>query len=312
VKNERPSASLALHVVIEIGVGAAAGFLIGLFGRKVLRSVRLPAAGLYPVFTSGLALLAFGLPSLFDGSGFLAVYLAAVIIGSEAVRYRAGLHRVHDALAWLAQVGMFLLLGLLSTPHDLLKAALPGVTVGLALALVVRPVLAVLLLAPFRFRLLESLYVGWVGLRGAVPIVLATIPVLAHAPGSKELFDLVFFIVVVNAIIPGSTVGWVTRKLKMNSAAPPPPAAVLEINSTQLLNGQLTSYYLRPESAVAGALLSEVPFPESAVVSLIVRGGELLAAKGSTRLAAGDHVYVFSKSEDLPLMQLMFGEQEGH
>jgi len=312
LKNEAPSASLIAEVVIEIGVGAAVGFLVGLAGRWILRRVRLPAGGLYPVLTSGLALLAFGVPSLFHGSGFLAVYLAAVIMGGEAVRYKAGLHRVHDALAWLAQVGMFLMLGLLSTPHELVKLAVPGLTVGLALALVARPLIAVVLLTPFRFPLRESLYVGWVGLRGAVPIVLATIPVLAQAPGSKVLFDLVFFIVVVNAIVPGATVGWMTRKLKLMSDAPPPPSAVLEINSTHSLEGELVSYYLRPESASAGATISEVPLPDSAVIALIVRGTRLVSPKGSTVLEPGDHVYLFCQAAELPLIDLLLGQREEH
>ncbi|MFT3837224.1 MAG: potassium/proton antiporter [Myxococcaceae bacterium] len=312
LKNEAPSVGLLTEVVIEVGVGAAVGFLVGLGGREILRRVRLPAGGLYPVLTSGLALLAFGVPSLFHGSGFLAVYLAAVIMGDEAVRYKAGLHRVHDALAWLAQVGMFLMLGLLSTPHELVKMAVPGLTVGLALALIARPVIAVVLLTPFRFPLRESLYVGWVGLRGAVPIVLATIPVLAQAPGSKVLFDLVFFIVVVNAIVPGATVGWVTRKLKLMADAPPPPSAVLEITSTHALKGELVSYYVRPESAVAGATIAEVPLPEQAVITLIVRGTALVPPKGSTTLTPGDHVYMFCREDDLPLIDLLLGQREGH
>ncbi|HZH04708.1 MAG TPA: potassium/proton antiporter [Myxococcaceae bacterium] len=301
---------LPLEALREIVVGGALGAAIGWGGGWLLRRVRLPAGGLYPVLTLALALLAFGVPTLFHGSGFLAVYLAAALIGNEALRYKSGLLRVHDALAWISQVGMFLVLGLLVYPSQLLGVAWTGLGLGCVLAFVARPLVVFLCLLPFRFSPREALYVGWVGLRGAVPVVLATYPVLAGAAGAHELFNVVFFVVVLNAFVPGATVAWVTRRLGLASDTPPPPPAVLEITSTQLLRGELVSFFVRSASAAAGATLAELPFPESVVANLIVRGNELVAPRGGTRLLAGDHVYVLCKTDDLPLLQLMFGQPE--
>ncbi|MGH7534097.1 MAG: TrkA C-terminal domain-containing protein, partial [Gemmatimonadales bacterium] len=148
------------------------------------------------------------------------------------------------------------------------------------------------------------------GLRGAVPIVLAIYPVLSGAPGAGRIFDLVFFIVVVNALVPGGTVAWVTRRLGLQSSEPPAPQAVLAIESRLPLEGDLMSFYIDEALVVAGIPLHELDFPEGAAVSLIVRGDRLVPAKGSTVLQPGDHVYVIAQPEDRPLIQLMFGRPE--
>jgi cell volume regulation protein A len=302
---------LALDVVREVTVGAALGFAVGYAGRLLLGRIRLPAGGLYPAFTLGLACLAFSVPTLMHGSGFLAVYIAAVIIGNGPLPYRTGLLRVHDALAWLSQIVMFLVLGLLVFPSRLFGVAGIGLSLALFLAVLARPLVVALCLLPFRaYKRKEIVYVGWVGLRGAVPIILATFPVLAHAPGATRVFDVVFFIVVMNAIIPGATVPWFTRLLKLESREPPPARAVLEIESMQPLRGELLSFYVDRALPVAGVALRDLPFPPSASAVLVVRGREVLAPKGETVLTPGDHVYVFSQPEDLPFMHLMFGRPE--
>ena len=175
--------------------------------------------------------------------------------------YRGGLLRVHDALAWLSQIGMFLVLGLLVFPSRLVQVAPIGLGVAMVLAVLLRPVVAALCLLPFGYPRRETLYIGWVGLRGAVPIVLATYPVLAGAPGAERIFHLVFFIVVVNALVPGATVAWVTRKLGLQSSQPPAPQAVLAIESRQPLQGELMSFYIDEALVVAGLPLEELDFP---------------------------------------------------
>jgi cell volume regulation protein A len=257
-----------------------------------------------------VAFLAFALPTLLDGSGFLSVYVCGMLLGGESIRYRAGLLRVHDALAWLSQVTMFLVLGLLVFPSRLVQVGWVGLGLSLFLAFVARPLVVWLLLLPFRYPAKEVVYISWVGLRGAVPITLATFPVMAGAPGASRLFDIVFFIVVVNALIPGATVRWITRRLGLSGDAPPTPPAALEMTSTQMLRGELLPFYIRSASAVCGATLAELPFPESAVAALIVRGDELVPPKGNTRLQMGDHVYVFCSPEDLDLVRLLFGSPE--
>jgi cell volume regulation protein A len=153
-------------------------------------------------------------------------------------------------------------------------------------------------------------YIAWVGLRGAVPIILATYPVLAAAPGATRLFNAVFFIVVLNSVLPGTTVPWITRRLGLESQEPPPPDAVLTVESFSRLDGELLSYYVDEALPVAGMTLEELPFPEGAAVTMIVRGRELIAPKGSTRLEVGDHAYVLTKPGDIPMVQLLFGRPE--
>ena len=302
---------LPLAALTEMVVGGALGAAFGYGGRALLRKVKLPGGGLYPALTLAIGFLAFGVPTLVHGSGFLAVYVAALILGNGPLPYRAGLMRVHHALAWLGQVVMFLVLGLLVFPSRLLDVAGVGLLLAIFLAVAARPVIVAACLAPFGFRAREIVYIGWVGLRGAVPIILATIPVISGAPGALRVFDVVFFIVVVNAIVPGATVGWVTRKLGLEARDSPSPPAVLEIESMQPLNGELMSFYIDEALAVAGVSLADLPFPDGASVAMIVRGAEVIPPKGSTTIAVGDHVYVFARTEDRPVIHLMFGRAEG-
>jgi cell volume regulation protein A len=291
-------------------MGGVVGAAVGYGGRYLLSRLRLHTGGLYPVMTLALGLVAFGLATLVHGSGFLSVYLAGLLLGNGPLPYRSGLLRVHDALAWLSQVGMFLILGLLIYPSRLLDVAGAGLAIALMLAVLIRPLVVGLCLLPFRYPPRETLYIGWVGLRGAVPIVLATFPVLAGAPGAERLFDLVFFIVVANALVPGATVAWVTQKLGLQTREPPAAQAVLAIESRQPLQGELMSFYIDEALLVTGVPLHELEIPEGSAVALIVRGDALVPPTPSTRLLAGDHVHVIAMPEDRALIQLMFGRPE--
>lgn len=307
---EVTTGGVALEILRELAVGGAMGVGIGLGGRQLLRRYPLPTGGLYPALTLALALLAYGVTTLVHGSGFLAVYIAGMVLGNGPLPYHAGLLRVHDALAWLAQIGMFLLLGLLVYPSGLLEVAAPGLGLALLLAFVARPLVVGLCLLPFRYPWRETLYIGWVGLRGAIPIVLATYPVLVGAAGADRIFHLVFFIVVANALVPGATVAWVTRRLGLQKAEPPAPHAVLAIESRLPLEGELISFYIDEALVVSGVELRDLDFPEGSSVTLIVRGNRLIPPRGSTTLQPGDHVYVLSQPEDQPLIRLMFGRPE--
>src|SRR3954463_6840054 len=298
------------EIAVQLVMGAAVGVAAGYGGRYLLGRLSLLSGGLYPVMTLSLGLLAFGVATLVHGSGFLAVYLAGLLLGNGPLPYRTGLLRVHDALAWLSQVGMFLVLGLLVYPSRLLDAAEVGLGIALLLAIVIRPLVVAVCLTPFRYPSREVLYIGWVGLRGAVPIVLATFPVLAGAPGAAQLFDLVFFVVVVTALVPGATVAWVTQRLGLQTKEPPAPHAVLAIESPQPLQGELMSFYIDDALVVTGMALEELPLPEEAAVTLILRNNRLIPPSSGTVLAPGDHVHLIAQREDRGLIQLMFGRPE--
>jgi cell volume regulation protein A len=298
------------EILAQFGGGLVVGLAVGFGGGWLLRRIRLPASGLYPVLTLSLACLAFGAATLAHGSGFLAVYVAALVLGNGILPYRAGVLRVHDSLGWLSQVGMFLVLGLLVFPSRLVSVLPIGLVLGLTLAFIARPAIVAACLAPFRYPAREIAYVGWVGLRGAVPIVLAIIPLLAGVSEAPRLFNIVFVIVVVNAIVPGGTVAWVTRRLGMEADAPPPPRAGLDIDSREPMDGELLSFYVDETLAVAGCRLSELPIPEASAVTVIVRGRTLIAPKGPTTLEVGDHVYVLTRAADLGVIELLFGRPE--
>ena len=300
----------ALDVVVKLAVGLAAGFAIGRAGRWVLGRVRLPVGGLYPVLTAAVALLAFGVPELLHGSGFLSVYVAAVIIGNGPIPFKGGVLHAHDAGAWFLQVCMFLVLGLLCTPSSLVASGVAGLALGIFLV-VVRPVVVVPLLSLFGFRWREKLYVGWVGLRGAVPIILAIVPVLSRAPGAQTIWNAVFFIVLVNVTVLGLTAGRSARRLEMQSTRPAPPHGLIEISSSRPLDAEIQAFFVDPASDVAGLSLADLPpFPAGSSVLMVLRGDELLAGRGSTVLTPGDHVYVLTRREDADFVHLIFGDSE--
>jgi len=303
---------LLIDVPVQLVAGVSIGFLIGLAARGLLQRMRLSTAGLYPVLTLALGFFAYGITSLAHGSGFLAVYVFAVTLGNSAIPYRNGLTRIHDAVAWLSQISMFLMLGLLVFPSQLRPVMGRGMAVALFLALVARPVVVGLCLAPFGLAWREIVYIGWVGLRGAVPIVLATFPVLAGVDPQLKVFNTVFFVVVANSLIPGTTIRFLTRRLGLESPDSPTPLAALEINSTRLLSGELVSFFISELLAVCNVPISSVPFPERCSAVLVVRGEELIAPRGKTVLLPGDHVYVFCRPEDKPFIQFLFGRPQEH
>jgi potassium/hydrogen antiporter len=201
-------------------------------------------------------------------------------------------------------------LGLLAFPSRLAAAALPGLGLALVLTLIARPVAVALCLAPSRYSLRETTFIGIVGLRGAVPVVLATIPVMAGITGGRRIFDVVFFIVVLNTLMPGTIVAWLARKLGVVGSTPPEPTATIVIESSEPMRSSLRSYFIDKALPVCGVPLSEIPFPEGAAVTMIVRGAALLVAEGSTELHAGDHVYVLASPEADPMVRLLFGNPE--
>jgi potassium/hydrogen antiporter len=304
--------TLALGVPLQLVVGAAVGAAAGYAGLRVIRRVRPPTVGLYPAITLAIAFLSFGLATVLQGSGLLSVYATALVLGNSALPYRSGLARVHEALAWLSQIALFLMLGLLVFPSQLLPVAGIGLAAALFLAFVARPLAVAICLLPLRLPVREIGYVGWIGLRGAVPIILGAFPVLAQVPGAERVFNIVFFIVVVSTLLPGATIRAVTRRLQLAEPEMPQPSAILEINSPYQLNAEIVSFFIQPPVAVCGASLSEITLPMDAAIILIVRGKDLVAARGGTVLCPHDHVYVFFHPADRRYIELLFGQPEAN
>ena len=303
--------SAAIGVATSLIVGGCLGAAVGWLGRTMVGKLRPGAGGLYPVFTLAVAFISFGLPALIEGSGLLAAYVSGIVMGAGRIPHSGSVRRVHDSMAWLAQLSMFLLLGLLVTPSELAKAAVPGLAVALALTFLARPIAMLICLLPFRYPPRELIYIALVGLRGAVPIILAIVPIMSSAPGAHQIFNVVFFSVIINALIPGVMVGRLAKWLRVAANKPPAPPAILEIISGEILEGgEIVSFHVEAASAVAASSVADLPLPSSCSVVLLIRGHTIVAPRAETRIAAGDHIYLLCRPDDRPFVNLIFGKQE--
>ena len=309
LSGELAIATLAWQVPTQLVVGTGVGLVVGIGCRYALHPLPPTAVGLLPLITTASAAVAYGAATLTFGSGFLAVYVCGLALGHRHLPDRIGLRRVHDFLAWASQVTLFLTLGLLVFPSQLGADALVALAIAATLVLVARPVAVAACLIPFRYPAREIAYIGWVGLRGAVPIVLATYPMLVGVPGAARLFHVVFFIVVISVIVQASSVRRATRVVGLEEPTPPAPEASIEIASMRAHEAQVACYHIDARAAVANATIAEVPFPDEAAIMMIVRGEHLVPARGNAVLIPGDHVYVFCKPDDEAAIALWFGQR---
>ena len=298
--------ALAALFGLQFGVGAAVGAGGGLAAAWLVNRINLGQAGLYPILATALGLLTFGAAAVLGGSGFLAVYLAGIVLGNSTLVFKRGILFFHDAIAWLAQLVMFVLLGLLSFPGRLVGVAGAGLGVAVVLVVVARPLAVWLSAAPFGFRPRELAFLSWVGLKGAVPITLATFPLVAGVPGAETIFDVVFFVVVVSVLVQGWSLPAVAKRLRLAEPADPPPPLSLEIHALRQVDGEIVDYTVAPSARVAGQTLRDLTLPDGVVMTLVVRGEELIVPRGSTRLRPGDHVFVALRSSLVPLMDRLF------
>ncbi len=283
--------------VREMGIGAVVGIGVGSLAVTALRSTRLATPGLYPVATLSAAGLAFGGAATLHGSGFLAAYLAGLMLGSGRIPAKATVTVFHEGLAWVAQITMFLALGLLVFPSQLGDVWLEGTALALILVFVARPLPAIAATAFERFSAGERVVLGWAGLRGAVPVVLATFPVIDDVPGSRTFFNIVFFAVVLSTLLQGSTVEWLAQKLGVTTSEPALPRPLVETGTVRRLGAEIVEYPVGPDDAIVGQLVRELGLPRDALLSVIVRGDEALLPRGSTRIEGADRLHVMVREE---------------
>ncbi|MBL0801267.1 potassium/proton antiporter [Streptomyces albidoflavus] len=279
------------EILLELAIGAAIGLAVGWLGALGLRHVALPASGLYPVAVLAIATTAYAAGAMAHGSGFLAVYLCALVLGNARLPHAPATRGFAEGLGWVAQIGMFVLLGLLVTPHELAGDVLPALVIGLVLTVVARPLSVFVSLTPFRRPWREQALMSWAGLRGAVPIILATIPMVAGVRGSERLFNIVFILVVVYTLVQGPTLPWLARRLGLGDQA---EAADLGVESAPLerLRGHLLSVAIPEKSRMHGVEVSELRLPTGAAVTLVVRDGHSFVPAPSTLLQRGDELLV--------------------
>jgi cell volume regulation protein A len=281
----------------QISIGLAVGGLVGAGTVWVLRRVRLDTGGLYPVASLAAAALAFGGADTLHGSGFLAVYLTGLALGTAGIPAQRTVTSFHQGLAWVAQVVLFLSLGLLVFPSQLGGIALEGTLLALVVVLVARPV-AVLAATPFGgYTIPERAILTVAGLRGAVPVVLATFPVIAGVEGSSELFNVVFFAVLISTVLQGASFEPLAERLGVTTREPALPRPLAEAGTIRALGAEVLEFPIGTSDAIAGARVRDLDLPREAVVNVIVRGKEAIPPRGSTRLLAGDELHLLVRAE---------------
>lgn len=295
---------------MQMALGTIVGIGVGYVATGVINRINMDAAGLYPGLATAFGLLAFGLAAALGGSGFLGVYLAGIVIGNSRIVFKRGILLFHDAGAWLGQIVMFVVLGLLVFPSQVLEVTGQGLLIAAVLIFVARPVATVLTLAVFRFQWRELLFLSWVGLKGAVPITLATFPLLFGIEGASQLFNVVFFVVLVSALIQGWTLPLMARSLGLEMPAEPAPPVTLELTSLRHVEGDIVDYLVNRESRAAGRLVRELALPEGVVIALIARGQQIIPPQGKTRIEAGDHVTVVLRPGTMRLVNKLFASAE--
>lgn len=298
---------LGTQVVFGVTLGYAGGYLL----IRTLNEVTL-GDSLYPLLAMFGGLLIYGVTATVGGSGFLAVYLAGLMLGNQPIRAFASIKRFHDGIAWLAQIGMFLVLGLLATPSRMVDVAVPALITAAALTFVARPIAVGISLLPFHFPWREQVYMGWVGLRGSVPMVLATFPLLAGLKNATLFFDVAFFIVLVSLIVQGWTVAPVARLLGLQM--PPVSTRVrrADIDLPGTRGYEMVSYRLARTSALIGKRPKQLPLEDSSRIVSLTRAGKLIPYRDWGVLKGGDYLSLIVSKAELPELDKLFQQTRGN
>jgi potassium/hydrogen antiporter len=290
--------TLPVLVVYELVAGLGLGFAFGWVGAWALRRAALPATGLYPLATVAVCVVAYASGQLLHASGLLATYVAALVLGNSRLPHRSDTVSFAEGLGWLAQIGLFVLLGLFASPGRLLESVVPGLIAGAVVLVLARPLSVVLSQLPFRVPWREQAFLSWAGLRGAVPIVLAMIPLARGVPQAYQLVDAVFVLVIVLTLLQGLTLGPVAKMLGLAGEAEPKE---IEVDAAALdeLQAALLQVRIQRGSRLHGVYLSELRLPSGASLSLIVRNGKSFTPQKSSRLQEGDQLLVVATEGSL-------------
>ena len=299
--------TIAVEVGVELGVGLAVGIAGGLALIPLMQRVSLPRAGFYPLMVLAAAGVVYGLATVLHGSGFLAVFLAGLAIGDVRAPFKTEIERFHTSLASLAEIAVFVALGVtVDLAHVFADERwLEGLSLAAVVALVARPAVVLALLVPVRIRLAESLFIAWGGLKGAVPILLAAFALLAGATGADRIYDVVFVVVAVSVLVQGSTIALVAGRLGIPMRSVEPGPWELSVRLRHEPAGQ-ARYVVHPGSRAVGSRIRDLPLGDGVWISLVVRDGDARQAGGSLVIQPGDEIYVLGRAERTAALQRLF------
>ncbi len=297
--------SIVSEFVMQMALGALIGVVSGYALGWLINRLTL-VTGLYPLFAMAGGLATYAITTFLGGSGFLAIYLAGVLLGNQRLHEAQNIMRVQDGLAWLSQIVMFLVLGLLVTPSALLEHAGSALAVSLVLILIARPVAVLVSLLPFRFPKREQLYIAWVGLRGAVPIILALFPLLAGLENAKLYFNVAFFVVLVSLLVQGWTVAPMAKWLGLQVPASSGATQRVNLDVAGHYDLEFVGYRVTPDSSAAGEMPTHLHLPDNVKVLTVIRGDKNLAPGEVTALASDDYVYLLAPGKAVHELDRLF------
>ena len=289
---------IASSFVIQFVVGAAAGYLLGKLAVLMLNRLNIDNQSLYPILLLAFVLFTFSATSLFNGNGYLAVYIAGMMVGNHKIAYRKETNTFMDGLTWLFQIIMFLCLGLLVNPHEMLSVAAVALLIGAFMILVGRPLSIYLSLLPFGKSITQRsrLFISWVGLRGAVPIIFATYPVVEGVPGAHVIFNIVFFITIISLVVQGTTISAMARLLGL-SAPMEKTGNDFGVELPEELGSDLRDITVTPEVLQQGDTLQKLNLPTGTLVMMVKRGDKYLVPNGTLKLHANDKLLIISQKK---------------
>lgn len=281
--------------IIQFLVGAAAGYILGKLAILILNKINIDNQSLYPILLLSFVFFTFAITDLLRGNGYLAVYIAGMMVGNHKITFRKEIATFMDGLTWLFQIIMFLMLGLLVNPHEMIEVAVVALLIGVFMIVIGRPLSVFLCLLPFRKITLKSrLFVSWVGLRGAVPIIFATYPVVANVEGSNMIFNIVFFITIVSLIVQGTSVSFVTRLLHLSTPLEK-TGNDFGVELPEEIDTDLSDMTITMEMLNEADTLKDMNLPKGTLVMIVKRGDEFLIPNGTLKLHVGDKLLLISE-----------------
>ncbi|MFV2049644.1 potassium/proton antiporter [Metabacillus sp. YM-086] len=304
--------SLIFSFIWQMGVGLIMGLLFGKLATFGINRINLDSSGLYPVFALAFALLTYSATDLINASGLLAVYVAALLIGNKELTYRQSIFRFNEGFAWMMQILMFVILGLLVFPSQLftLDVIVKGILLSIILIVVARPIAVYLSTVKMGYTNKEKLFLSWAGLRGAVPIVLATFPMISGVEDNQLFFNVVFFVVLTSALIQGSTISILAQKLGLTGPKKIQPMHSLELVSIGKADAEIIEYEVVAESSIVNKKIVEIALPKRTLINAIIRSNNLITPRGDTVLKEGDFLYILTPRKSKEKLKLLLEQEE--